>query len=130
MKKFLFTLLACFALSLNFAYAGTTIEKAYLSKQSNVQVEGSGKVAKVLADDTKGIPHQKFILKLSTNATVLVAHNIDLSKKIYDLKTGDTVEFSGEYEWNNKGGILHWTHHDPSKKHQDGWLKHNGIIYK
>jgi len=130
MKKFLFTLVTCFALSLNFAYASTTIEKAYIAKQSNVQVEGSGKVAKVLADDTKGIHHQKFILKLSTNATVLVAHNIDLSKKIYDLKTGDTVEFSGEYEWNNKGGILHWTHHDPSKKHQDGWLKHNGIIYK
>ena len=61
---------------------------------------------------------------------ILVAHNIDLSPKIEDLKVGDSVEFYGEYEWNNKGGVIHWTHHDPRKKHKDGWLKHKGKIYQ
>ena len=130
MKKFLFTLLTCLTLSLNFAYANPQIEKAYHDKQSNIQVEGSGKVIRILSDDNNGSRHQRFLLKLPSKLTLLVAHNIDLSKKIDNLKEGDEVEFYGEYEWNNKGGVLHWTHHDPKKKHKDGWLKHKSIIYK
>ena len=130
MKKFLFTLLACLTLSLNFAYANPQIEKAYHDKQSNIQVEGSGKVIRILSDDNNGSRHQRFLLKLPSKLTLLVAHNIDLSKKIENLKEGDEVEFYGEYEWNNKGGVLHWTHHDPKKKHKDGWLKHKNVIYK
>ena len=130
MKKFLFTLLACLTLSLNFAYANPQIEKAYHDKQSNIQVEGSGKVIRILSDDNNGSRHQRFLLKLPSKLTLLVAHNIDLSKKIENLKEGDEIEFYGEYEWNNKGGVLHWTHHDPKKKHKDGWLKHKSIIYK
>ena len=130
MKKFLFTLLACLAFNLSFAYANPQIDKAYHEKRSDVQVQGTAKVIKVLSDDTKGSRHQRFLLKLPSNLTILVAHDIDLSKKIEDLKVGDEVEFYGEYEWNNKGGVLHWTHHDPKKKHIDGWLKHKGIVYQ
>ena len=130
MKKFLFTLLACLTLSLNFAYANPQIDKAYQEKRSDVQVQGVGKVIKVLSDDNKGSRHQRFLLKLPSNLTILVAHNIDLAKRIDSLKEGDEVEFYGEYEWNNKGGVIHWTHLDPRGKHKDGWLKHNGIVYK
>ena len=130
MKKFLFTLLACLTLGSSFVYANPQIEKAYHDKQSNVQVQGIGKVSRILSDDNNGSKHQKFLLKLPSKLTLLVAHNIDLSKRIDKLKEGDEVEFYGEYEWNNKGGVLHWTHHDPKKKHKDGWLKHKSIIYK
>ena len=130
MKKFLFTLLACLTLSLNFAYANPQIDKAYQEKRSDVQVQGVGKVIKVLSDDNKGSRHQRFLLKLPSNLTILVAHNIDLAKRIDSLKEGDSVEFYGEYEWNNKGGVIHWTHLDPRGKHKDGWLKHSGIVYK
>jgi hypothetical protein len=130
MKKILFTILTSLCLISTFAYANPQIDNAYQNKQSNVQVQGSGKVLKVLSDDNSGSRHQRFILKLPSNLTVLVAHNIDLSNKIKDLKAGDNVEFYGEYEWNNKGGVLHWTHKDPRGKHKDGWLKHNGIVYK
>ncbi len=130
MKKILFTILTSLCLISTFAYANPQIDKAYQNKQSNVQVQGSGKVLKVLSDDNNGSRHQRFILKLPSNLTVLVAHNIDLANKIKDLKAGDNVEFYGEYEWNNKGGVLHWTHKDPRGKHKDGWLKHNGIVYK
>ncbi len=130
MKKFLFTILTSLCLISTIVYANPQIDNAYQNKQSNVQVQGSGKVLKVLSDDNNGSRHQRFILKLSSNLTVLVAHNIDLSNKIKDLKAGDNVEFYGEYEWNNKGGVLHWTHKDPRGKHKDGWLKHNGIVYK
>ncbi|MDE1266260.1 DUF3465 domain-containing protein, partial [Vibrio aestuarianus] len=36
----------------------------------------------------------------------------------------------GEYEWNKKGGVMHWTHNDPNNKHPHGWLKHNGKTYE
>jgi Protein of unknown function (DUF3465) len=61
---------------------------------------------------------------------VLVAHNIDLAPKINRLRTRDTVEFYGEYEWNSKGGVIHWTHHDPGGQHIDGWLKHDSKTYQ
>ena len=130
MRKILFTILTLLCFISTITYANPQIDKAYHDKQSDIQVQGSGKVAKVLSDDNKGSRHQKFLLKLPSNLTLLVAHNIDLSKRVENLKEGDIVEFYGEYEWNNKGGVLHWTHHDPRGKHKDGWLKHNGIVYK
>ena len=106
------------------------IAKAFKNKQSDIQVRASGKVSKVLADDNKGSRHQRFIIELSKGQTLLIAHNIDLAPRIPDLNVGDTVEFYGEYEWNSKGGVIHWTHHDPKKKHVDGWLKHKGKVYQ
>ena len=108
----------------------SALQKAFKNKQSDVQVKGSGTVIKILADDTKGSKHQRFILKLSSGQTILIAHNIDLAPRIGSLRKGDRVSFNGEYEWNAKGGIVHWTHHDPRGRHEDGWLKHNGKIYK
>jgi molybdopterin converting factor small subunit len=106
------------------------IASAYSTQSSDLQVSSSGTVIKLLSDDNEGSRHQRFILKLSNNQTVLVAHNIDLASKITSLRIGDVVEFNGEYEWNSKGGVIHWTHHDPEGRHQDGWLKHNGSIYE
>ena len=107
-----------------------TIGEAFRNKTSNLQVESNGIVTAILSDDTVGTRHQKFILKLSSGQTLLVAHNIDLSSRLDNLKKGDTVEFSGEYEWSDKGGVIHWTHHDPAGKHIGGWLKHNGRVYR
>ena len=33
-------------------------------------------------------------------------------------------------EWNEQGGIIHWTHHDPDGRHLPGWIKHNGRTYQ
>jgi hypothetical protein len=106
------------------------IAAAFQNQQSNLQIKGEGLVHKILPDDTNGTQHQRFILKLSNGQTLLIAHNIDLATRISDLNVGDTVEFYGEYEWNEKGGVIHWTHHDPSGRHTDGWLKHNGQTYQ
>lgn len=107
-----------------------TVKAAYEQRQSNVQVQGSGRVKAILRDDNDGARHQKFILVLKSGVSILVAHNIDLAPKISNLNKGDIVEFYGEYEYNPKGGVLHWTHHDPQGHHEAGWLKHDGQIYQ
>ncbi len=107
-----------------------TLRKAFDNRQSDIQVKGSGKVIKILPDDNKGSRHQRFILKLSSGQTLLVAHNIDLAPRISSISNGDEIQFFGEYEWNSKGGVIHWTHHDPYGRHIGGWLKHNGRTYQ
>ena len=102
------------------------IEQAYQQRQSDLQVQASGKVIALLKDDNEGSRHQKFILELSTGQTVLVAHNIDLAPRIQNIQKGDKVVLFGEEENRKKGGVIHWTHHDPSNKHISGWLKHQG----
>ena len=103
---------------------------AYENRVSNLQVEGSGVVEKVLKDDLEGSRHQRIILRISDDQTVLIAHNIDLAPRVENISVGDRLDFFGEYEWNNKGGVIHWTHHDPAKRHVDGWLKHKGRVYQ
>lgn len=103
---------------------------AFENRLSDKQLGGKGVVIKLLPDDNKGRRHQKFILQLVTGQTLLVAHNIDLAPRIKSLQKGDVVHFYGEYEWNEKGGIIHWTHHDPKGGHPGGWLKHQGKIYQ
>jgi hypothetical protein len=106
------------------------IKTAFENKYNNFQVGGSGKVVKILSDDNEGIRHQRFILKLNSGQTLLVAHNIDLAPRIKDIKSGDHINFYGEYEWNSKGGIIHWTHSDPNGRHEAGWLNHEGKMYQ
>ncbi|MGV6850580.1 MAG: DUF3465 domain-containing protein [bacterium] len=109
---------------------GSIIASAYRNHQSNVQVQGKGRVIRVLADDNKGSRHQKFIVKLASGQKVLIVHNIDLAPRLKGLGKGDEVEFYGEYEWNDKGGLVHWTHKDPEGRHIDGWLEYGGQMYQ
>ncbi len=109
------------------------IVNAYKHKQSDTQVKGCAVVIKVLPDDTKGHKHQKMIVKLtdvSPKRTVLIAHNIDLAPRVKDLTEGDEIRFYGEYEYNDRGGVVHWTHRDPAGRHQDGWIEKQGKRYQ
>ena len=87
-----------------------------------------GKVVKVLSDDREGDQHQRFLLAIAPDITLLVAHNIDLAPRI-PVQTGGTATVSGEYVWNNRGGVLHWTHHDP-KGRKGGWIEYAGKRYE
>ena len=114
----------------NTAESNRILQQAFEHKRSKLQVQGSGIVSKTLPDDNKGSRHQRFILKLDGGQTLLIAHNIDLAPRIPGLKKSDVVEFYGQYEWSEQGGVIHWTHHDPQKRHADGWLKHRGQLYQ
>ena len=106
------------------------IARAFASGTSDIQVEGEGAVIRVLPDDLNGLRHQRFIVELASGQTLLLTHNIDIAPRIDGLKIGDSVSFNGEYVWNEKGGVIHWTHHDPRGTHVAGWVIHNGKTYK
>lgn len=108
----------------------SALAEAFERRESGRQLSGSGNVVRVLADDDEGSRHQRFILRLDSGQTLLVAHNIDLAPRVASLAEGDLVEFCGEYEWNAKGGVIHWTHHDPDGIHEAGWLRHEGRKYQ
>ncbi len=110
--------------------AGSDLRQAFDEQRFNYQVAGEGIVTRILSDDNDGSRHQRFVLEIEPEFTVLVAHNIDLAPRIEPIMVGDVVAFFGEYEWNAQGGVIHWTHHDPDGEHVAGWLEHGGSRYQ
>ena len=89
----------------------------------------SGTVVKNLKDDNEGDRHQKFLVEISNDITLLVAHNIDIAPRAA-VSPGDRVTIHGEYVWNNRGGVMHWTHHDPKGRKDGGWIDVGGKRYE
>lgn len=106
------------------------VEELMAARRSGEMVTLSASVARVLRDDNDGSPHQKFILRLPSGHRVLVAHNTGLAPRVPGLAAGETVTVRGEYEWDERGGVIHWTHHDPAARHQPGWIEFRGKKYE
>ncbi len=105
------------------------VEAAYAAKRSGVWVEINGRIKRMLPDDNEGSRHQRFILELDSGHTVLVAHNIDLAKRV-PVYTDDRIDLRGRFEWNDRGGVIHWTHHDPDGSGPEGWIRAHGKLYR
>lgn len=113
-----------------FGAAEATLARAIAERQGGVQVQGEATVIRLLPDDNDGSRHQRFIVRLASGQTLLIAHNIDVAPRVRSLGVGDRVRFYGEYEWNERGGVIHWTHGDPRGWHVDGWIEHGGQRYQ
>lgn len=94
------------------------------------QVMTQGTVCRILEDDNKGRRHQRFLIELKSGQTILIAHNIDLAGRVAPLAVGDILLVNGEYAFNEKGGVIHWTHRDPKGRHQHGWIKRANAIFQ
>lgn len=100
----------------------------YTINDDSTMITDAGLVVRIYSDDHIGSRHQRFVIRLKCGQTLLIAHNIDLVKRV-PLSIYDRVEFKGEYEYNEKGGLVHWTHHDPQGEHEEGWIRHEGVVY-
>jgi len=109
--------------------ADAQLREAFGAQRSDVWLEITGVVSRRLDDDLQGSHHQRFILETPSGVTLLVSHNIDLAPRV-PLDTGDSIELRGEYEWNAKGGVMHWTHDDPRYRRPGGWIRHDGNTYR
>lgn len=82
-----------------------------------------------MSDDDDGDRHQRFIVDIGDRWTLLIAHNIDIAKRV-PLGMGDRVQVRGMYEWNDLGGLMHWTHHDPQGAEEGGWVRYRTHVYE
>jgi hypothetical protein len=105
------------------------IIEAYETRASGLMVGAAGTVDRILPDDEEGDRHQRFILRLESGHTLLISHNIDIAPRA-PVALGDSLEFRGQYEWNERGGVVHWTHRDPDGNRPGGWIRHGGTLYR
>lgn len=105
------------------------LAEAFRGHRSGLMVEGEGTVERLLSDDLEGSPHQRLIVRVSDEQTVLVSHNIELAPRV-PATVGERIAFRGQYEWNERGGVVHWTHHDPRGRRPGGWLRHGERTYR
>ena len=110
--------------------ADRILARAYRLHKTEFEVTFSGTVVALLPTDRLGDRHQQFLVKLSTDQTLLIAHNIDLAPRVPKLRKGSRVRIRGEYIWSRKGGIVHFTHHDPRGVHPAGWIKFDGKTFQ
>jgi hypothetical protein len=106
------------------------VERGYAEHLSGFEVTAEGSVTRLLADDTgPSGTHQRFIVQVKgSTQTLLIDNNVDIGKRV-PLATGDAVVVHGEYVWNDQGGLIHFTHHDPARTHEDGWIELRGLRY-
>ena len=98
-------------------------------RDTGTWVEVRGCVKRLLSDDNDGSRHQRFILDIGSHRTLLIAHNIDLAERV-PIGMGDRVHVRGMYEWNDFGGLMHWTHHDPLGVEDGGYVRYRNDLYR
>lgn len=95
----------------------------------NTWVDASGVVIRLLHDDRDGARHQRFVVDMRNNQTLLIVHNLDIGQRV-PLGLGDRIHFRGIYEWNDLGGLVHWTHRDPHGVAEGGYIRLAGKTYR
>lgn len=98
------------------------MRQTYRKADTGNWIEDTGVVRRLLSDDNDRTRHQRFIVRLKGGQTLLIAHNLDVASRI-PLGVGDRVRFRGLYEWNDLGGLVHWTHRDPHGIEDGGWVR-------
>ncbi len=105
------------------------MKRTYGVSDTGTWIEGTGIVRRLLPDDNDGARHQRVVLDLRNGQTVLLAHNLELAERV-PLGMGDRVQFRGVYEWNDLGGLVHWTHHDPLGLEEGGFVLYRRKHYR
>ena len=104
-------------------------QRRYGKHDSGTWIEGYGFVRRLLSDDNEGSQHQRFVVDARNGQTMLIAHNIDLARRV-PVGMGARIHFRGMYEWNDQGGLVYWTHHDPLEAAVGGYLRYRRKVYE
>jgi hypothetical protein len=108
-----------------------SVERAFAEHRSQIEVTAEGSVARLLTDESgPSGTHQRFIVRLATSTqTLLIDNNVSIGRRV-PVAPGDAVIVHGEYVWNEQGGLIHFTHHDPAHTHEGGWIELTGTRYE
>jgi len=73
--------------------------------------------------------HESFGVRSDDGISLNVIDNVSVAPRI-GVSPGDRVVVQGELIPSGKRGpLVHWTHHDPSGRHVDGFIEWNGRAY-
>ncbi|HEY8655831.1 MAG TPA: DUF3465 domain-containing protein [Candidatus Limnocylindria bacterium] len=108
----------------------TAIQREFERHGDRAQLTATGVVDRVLGDqDGPSGPHERFIVRLpDVGLTVLIEHNLSLAPRV-PVVIGEPIVVHGEYVWNPQGGLIHFTHHDPGRSHEGGYVLFGGKRY-
>jgi hypothetical protein len=106
---------------------------AWRYHRAHLEVTADGSVARILGTrrGPSGV-HEGFLLHLrgagGHGLTVRVEDNVDITGPI-PLTEGDDVEVRGEYIYDPRGGLIHYTHRDPGGRHAGGYVRAEGHTF-
>lgn len=115
------------------AWALVTDDSALLQairQDQNVNYIEAGNmvVERILPDDTQGLPHQKWLVRLSDNSTLEMVYNSDMGVRV-PVQVGEVMSAGGQLIMAQQGPLLHWLHADPRHNRPDGYIYVNGTYY-
>jgi hypothetical protein len=107
---------------------------AWRAQRSRVEVTASGTIARVLGTRSgRYAPHDGFLLHLrgpeGRGLTIRVEDNVTMTGQIALVAGADAI-VRGEYVYDPRGGIVHWTHRDPRGHHAAGYVQTGGKLYQ
>lgn len=60
---------------------------------------------------------------------VEIVDNVCIAPRV-PVRPGDSIEVRGEMVHDpGRLPVVHWTHHDPGRKHADGFIRYQGRVY-
>jgi hypothetical protein len=84
-----------------------------------------GEVARILPEDTRGLRHQNFVLRvedLKGVSQLEVNHDVSVGARVPDLKLGEPLTIRGVLYHDRRKDGIHWTHHR-DKPGDAGWIQ-------
>lgn len=74
--------------------------------------------------------HEAFDVRRDDGSTMEVVDNVSIAPEI-PVSPGDRVAIKGDEVTDDRTGrpLVHWTHHDPDGRHEDGYLVLRGRLY-
>jgi len=103
-------------------------EKAFYDKQSDLMIEVSGTVVRVVEPVDGNEGHQEFQMRLSNGQLLLVVRNSSARNRV-PVESLDVVTVRGDYQWSELGGVIHGAQRDYSLGRRHGWVEVDGKKY-
>ena len=103
-------------------------EERFGKDGSGSWIDVRGNIVRLLPDDVDGDRHQRLILNAGGEQTILIAHNLDIADRV-PASLGDRLFVRGMFEWNDLGGLVHWTHRDPMGVEEGGYIEYRNKRY-
>lgn len=130
----IFILAGCASAGGGAADDNAAVYSAWSAHRSHLELTATGSVARDLG--TRRGPsgnHEGFLVHLSGagghGLTIRVEANVDITGPI-PIAEGAPVRVRGEYIYDPRGGLVHWTHRDPRMRHEAGFVEIGGHTYQ